>query len=275
MDKRACATCDKPIRGHFNRKRCRPCSRALVLRPKSSLTQEQIQQVRAWIGKIPVTEMAERLGTSVSNIKRAFRGESIWYHNGKYKNRPELVAAVLHYYAKNGKLKTIERFPDVSVKSIVDRPEFYGFEKPRRQVRWTDEQLAEAARMAGLISFKAQAGYFRRPSANEGSIRSLWSKRFKQGWAQLNGMAWIHAHHLVDGRARYIRPQGTGRNWAKTMAAARIILWVDMEKALKPELPPFIREAVKTMADFQRWLWRSDNPRPLILKMIKVREQPA
>jgi AcrR family transcriptional regulator len=223
---------------------------------------------------MPVNEMAERLNTSVTNIKRAFRGKRLWFHNGKYKNRPELVESVLAYYAKHGKNETIKRFPDVKVKCIVDRPEYYGHSKPKRQIRWTDKQILEAARMAGLVSLKGQARYFNRPNADVGSIQSLWTKRFQMGSSNVNGMVHWYAKELVNHRARYIQPLGLSRA-DKLVKFRRVILWVDMEKCLKANVPSFIREAVKTMADFQRWLHGSDNPRAKILRMIETRELPA
>lgn len=87
----------------------------------------------------------------------------------------------------------------------------------------------------------------------------------------MNGMVHHHAKTLVNIKARYQKPTGQDRN-DNLVKFRRIILWVDMEKCLKAGTPEFIKEAVKTMADFQRWIWRSKNPKPLILKMIKERE---
>lgn len=227
--------------------------------------------MKSWIGKKPVTEMAKLLGTSVANIKRGLRGTSIWFHNGKYKNRPELVAQVLRYYAEHGKIATVERFPDVNVKCIVDRPEYYGLEKPKRQVRWTDREIHEAAKMAGLISPQGQAKYFNRPNAFNGSIKSLWVKKFKLAGGSINGMPYWTAQHLVDSSTQYLKAKGCGRK-GESVNFRWLALWIDMENSLRPEVPPFIREAIHTMANFQRWLWKSKNPKPLILKMIQERE---
>lgn len=229
--------------------------------------------MRKWNGTMPATEMAERLDTSVSNIKRAFigTGERLWFKNGKYKNQPELVLAVMEHYAKHGKISTVKAFPNVNVKCIVDRPEYYGLEKPKRQVRWTDREIHEAAKMAGLISPSGQAKYFNRPNAFNGSIKSLWVKKFKLAGGSINGMPYWTAKYLVDSSAQFLRAGGSTRKGAP-VRFRWVCLWVDMEAALRPETPPFVREAIQTMADFQRWLWKTKNPKPQILKMMRERE---
>jgi hypothetical protein len=215
--------------------------------------------------------MAELLGVSVSNIKRAFVGTSIWFQNGKYKNRPELVAQVMGYYAKHGKPATVKRFPDVNVKSIIDRPEYYGLKKANRQIRWTDEQIIEAARMAGLVSPSAQAKYFNRPRAHAGSIKSLWMKKFKIGGGGVNGMVYWMAKDLVSPNAPYLKPVGESRN-KQPVEFRKLLLWVDMHRHVRPEVPEFIKDAIRTMAEFQKWLHGTKDPRKKILKMINERE---
>lgn len=212
------------------------------------------------------SELAEHVGCSRSNLIRWASRNGISLDSLSYK--PEVVERVLKYYAIHGKTKTQERFPDVSVRSIVERN--YG-RFPPRQVRWTNEQIIEAAKMSGLVSHKAQAKYFNRPGAHSGSIKSLWTKRFGLKAGSVNGMHHNQAKHFVNIRARYIYTVGTGST-GKTTTGRRLCLWVTMAESLKPGVPPLIANAIRTMADFQRWLWQSNDPKPLILKMIKERE---
>jgi len=217
-------------------------------------------------GKMMQRELAAHLGVSRSNLIRWATQAGVSLDAHSYK--PAIVSAVCRHYERHGKTKTQEIFPDVSVRSIIERN--YGKFKPR-QVRWTDEQIIEAARMAGLISFKAQARFFNRPNADIGSIKSLWMKRFGMGGGTVNGMVHDSAKHLVTSSARYLKPMGDNRK-GQPVQFRRLVLWVDMEKCLKPETPEFIASAIYSLADFQRWLWKSKNPKPLILKMIKERE---
>lgn len=220
------------------------------------------------IGKMSREDIAQTIGVSMPSLKRAFRGTRLAFHNYCVR-QPDLVRAVNRHYEKHGNAKTAEAFglKPKQVEHIVYR---YKMHQPR-QIRWTDKQITEAVKMAGLVSAKAQAKFFNRPNANEGAIKSLWMKRFGFGVGALNGMVHWCAKDLVTTKARYIRPMGTARD-GKLVKFRRLILWVDMEECLKKEMPPFIREAIHTMADFQRWLWKSENPKPLILKMIKERE---
>lgn len=232
------------------------------------MTQTQIAQAKMLIGKMSREDVARQVGTSVVSLKRAFRGTRLAFHN--YCSRqPELVRAVNRFYQEHGNARTAEQFglKPKQIEHIVYR---YKMHNPR-QIRWTNEQIHEAAKMAGLVSMKAQARYFNRPNANAGAIKSLWTKRFGMGACSVNGMVHDTAKHLVNIKARYLRPIGDSRK-NKPVLFRCVILWVDMEKCLKPEVPEFIRSAIHTMADFQRWLWKSDNPKPLILRMIKQRE---
>lgn len=205
-------------------------------------------------------EIAEALGTSLANLKRAFRGTRLAFYNYCTVN-PGLVRQVNKYYETHTLDETAKAFElkPKQVDHIVNR---YKQHAPK-QLRWTDQQIIEATRMAGLVSLKNQAKYFNRPRANVGSIKSLWAKRFESRAAAVNGMAHWQAKHLVIVKARYLQARPR---------AHRVILWVDMEKCLKSEVPKFIEDAIRIMADFQRWLWKSNNPKPLILKMIKERE---
>lgn len=214
-------------------------------------------------------ELAEHLGVSRTNLIRWASQSGVSLDAHSYK--PEVVARVLAYYEQHGKTRTQEAFPDVSVRSIVERN--YGAFRPR-QIRWTDAQIIEAARMAGLVSPRAQAKYFNRPNAHEGAIKSLWMKRFGFGAGSLNGMAHWQAKELVSVKARYLKPIGESRE-GEPIEFRRIILWVDMEKCLKRGTPAFIREAIETLANFQRWLWRCKNPKPKIIRMIREREALA
>lgn len=220
------------------------------------------------IGKMDRRDIAIALGVSISNLKRAFRGTRLAYYNYCTIN-PGLVRSVNKFYEDHTQKETSDHFglSEKQVDHIVNR---YKMHLPK-QIRWTDEQIVEAAKMAGLISFTAQAKYFNRPRANAGSIKSLWNKRFGFRGGSINGMVHFYAKELVSVKDRYIQPIGETR-YGKPTKFKRLILWIDMENFLKPDVPKFICDAIKELANFQRWLWQSENPKPLILKMIKERE---
>ncbi len=234
-------------------------------RLSGKLTQEQESEARRLAGTMKQSELAEHLGCSGSNLIRWARDQKLSLDS--LSSKPEIVRAVCSFYGQHGSLKTQKAFPNVKVRSIVERYKLY---EPR-QTRWTDEQLIEAARMAGLVSLSAQAKHFKRPNASSGSIMSLWMKRFGFSGGSINGMVHEHAKHLVTMKAEYLKPMSASRKGEKVQFR-KLILWVDMEHCLKPETPAFIKSAIHTLADFQRWLHGDSDPKLKIIKMIEERE---
>ncbi len=220
------------------------------------------------IGKMSREDIAERLGVSVPSLKRAFRGTRLAFHNYCQAN-PNLVRQVNAFYEKHGNKRTAEQF-GIRPKQVEYMVYRYKLYKPR-QIRWTEKQILELARMAGLISPTGQAKFFKRPNAYEGSIKSVWMKKFKIGGGSVNGMVHWYAKELVNHKARYIRTKGLSREGIP-VPFRRIILWVDMEKCLKKNVPIFIKDAIVSMAEFQRWLHGKSDTRNRILRMIKERE---
>lgn len=263
---RTCLDCSKDISGaHFNRKRCKPCARRLVRRPVGKLTKAQEKIVRRWAGKIYARKVAEKAGVPVTRLKRWARDNRVSLNALAYKR--EVVEQVCRFYEKHGRKKTQETFPDVKVRSIVERYKDFS----PRQEPWKGEQLIEAVKMAGLISKGAQARWFNRPGANQGAIRSLWIKKLNCAARNIHGLPRNHAKHLVNHRARYIQPTGDSRD-GKPCKARKLILWAQLEHCLKDGVPDFLRDAISAMADFQRWLFETDDVKAEVLKMIKERE---
>lgn len=216
------------------------------------------------IGKMPAKEIAVKLGTSISNLKRAFRGTRLAYFN-KHVINQDRVKRVCAYYEKHGRPATEKAFPEVKVRSIVERYKFY---RPR-QTRWTDEQIVELARMAGLVSFDEQARRFARPGAAAGSIKSAWQKKFGFGGQAINGMSNWMAKEIVTKDCPRILSHYWDTKRAGKHYGRNICLWVDMEKHLRPGVPDFIVSAIKQMAEFQRWL-HGRNAKANMMKLLET-----
>lgn len=273
---RMCPRCKRRQRKkHHNSKWCHPCAEELKHRPRGTLTPAQRRFAIQHAGDMRIDEIARRLRTSRSNVKRSCRSTRFHAVNGKYKYNPALVRQVCEYYFEHGKPATIEAFPHISVISIVDRPEYYGIQRRYRQIRWTPEQHLEAVRMAGLVPLEAQAHYFNRPRANLGAMRSFWIKRVRVAGGTLHGMPEYIAREVVTDRCprTLTEPwsvrEGGERDWNRNL-----VLWIDAEKHLRPGTPEFLETAVRTMADFTRWIFASKAPKRKILKMIRERSFP-
>lgn len=269
VDKK-CAECGvKLIKPHCNQKKCPKCRAYLNKYPKSTMTKEQIKRARALIGIKNRHEIAEEIGVSLSNLKRAFRGVR-FPRLSEYSS--DVIEKVCSYYEKHGKNKTQEKFKNVNVRAIVER---HNDKFKPRQVRWTDKELIELARMAGLISFAGQAKYFNRPRANDGSIWSVWVKKFHLGSGTLNGLQLNTSKYICTADCPTLKVKLLKRRDPRKISNIEnryIRLWVDLENHLKPEIAPYLKEAIKAMAKYQRWLFNSKNPKRKILKMIRERE---
>lgn len=249
-----CLNCKKRERKkHFNSKYCERCSSELRSKPKSTLTKSQINKAKKLIGKMPRDEIAKELKTSVSNLKRAKVGY-LYYKNYKYRANPKLVQRVCKFYEKHGLRKTQEEFPDITVRSLIERYPQY---RPR-QIRWTDEQIIDAVKMAGFVSFDEQSKYFNRPGAKAGSIKKLWISRLSGSPMAIHGLSGWNAQFIVDPKCPHV----------KTPSGISLYLWVDLENHLLPEMPQFLHEAVSTLATFQRKLYGVKNVRREILTKI-------
>lgn len=264
-----CLTCKTDITGsHSNRKRCEDCAAKSRQKPLGTMTKAQIKIVRSLADKKKLDDIAKELVVSRSNLIRSVKpfNISFTYHN-KHKNNPEMVKKIFCYYEKHGKVKTQEKFPDIKVRSVIERYKLFS----PRQIRWTDKEYIEAVKMAGLVSFKSQWIYFKRPLAYEGSIKSFWMKKFGFGSGKVNGLATHRGKNFVSDKCKPIKTMsGYTRN--KKEFSKSVYLWVDIEKHLNPSTNKDFKKAIKSLAKFQRWLWQSENPKPKILKMIKERE---
>jgi hypothetical protein len=256
-----CEAClAEPKCTHPNAKYCHGCRAERRRRPRSTLTPEQGAQVARWIGVLSRKEIAQRLGVSRAAVGRYTRDHGLYGRSDAYTSA--VVAAVCSAYETLGRRPTERLFPDVSIRSIVER---YKQHRPR-QIRWTGAQMIEAARMAGLVSATAQARYFGRPNAYAGSIRSVWAKRFQCAPMDVNGLGvqlawWIATPGLP---AVVVKHSAAGTCTPK-------VLWLDLVQHLRPDVPDWVRNAVQVLARFQAWLHGTDDP-AAIRAMITQRE---
>lgn len=257
--KRKCHRCKKKEIASTvkHAKYCLECRLELRQHPKHNLSKEQIKKVIPLIGKYSRVEIAKKLKVSVSDLQRYGKEHKLSFSTArgsrKYFRDPRLIKEVLDYYVKNGKIATAKKFPRVSIRSIVER-----YAHAPRQIRWTNPQLLDLLKMAGLISFPAQAKYFNRPRANAGSITSVWFKKLRYKYNNIHGLPNAVAKRLVTKRPIPI----------KVRYFNTLYLWCDIAKVVRPELPEYIKDAIKAIADLQRKIFKTDNPRQAIIKMI-------
>lgn len=258
--KRICPDCKKrPMQKHFNSKRCKPCAVARAKRPVGRLNETQIEMVIELKGTIYCRELAQKIGSSLANLKRWARDNKI--NLNAHKTKPEIVKMVTDYYIEHGFNKTREQFPNIKIRSIVDG--YLAGVKPR-QVRWNDEQLIYLAKTGGLVSKTYLASYFKRPNAYAGSINSAYTKRFNGKMSNINGLAKWYGEKIVKNSC----PIYKTNVWERKTGSKYIMLWVDVEKHMKDDVLDIVKKAVQSMAKFQRWLHGS-NVRESIENILK------
>lgn len=245
---RACRTCGADIATrHPNARSCLPCQQARERQPRSALSAEHATEVRRLAGTMARREIAAQLGVSLTQVNRFLREQGL---RSNARDTPaDLVHAVCTAYMALGLRKTEELFPGVGVRSIIERDYKRG-NFPPRQERWTSAQLLDAARMGGLISHNAQAGYFARPRAYNGSIAALWTKWFRCAPGAIHGLP-------LQGAWQALQPgtRGTLVRQHVLPGVKVVVLWLDMPGHLRPTLEPWVQDAIATLAQFQAWLW--------------------
>lgn len=159
---------------------------------------------------------------------------------------------------------TKKRFPGISVRSIIER-----YPHRQRQARWTDAQLIDLCKEAGLKTHAEIAKKMNRPRANAGSIVSVFQRRLGFRGSSIHGMSQYVARELVTPDCPFVRTAFWARRTSQKSYARRLYLWQDIGEHLKPDTPQFIRDAIRTLVAFEKWLWKSENPKREILKTIK------
>lgn len=264
--RRICPDCGKRRRqNHFNSKWCLPCALKRRKDPEPNLKDWQKEIIHSLDGKKDLFETARLAKTSKASVTRYRRKTGL--HKKYYSYSNDLIKKVCEYYFVHGKRETQKKFKDVHLRSIIERHySKLGF--PPRCQPWRPDEIIMLAKMAGIISKSAQAKYFNRPRAKGGSIHAAWSKKFKLGGGSINGIKPTLANQICKKTAFINTECWTTRRTSDRSFRRRIMLWVDVDKYIKPNVPDHLKQAIKALADFQRWL-HGRNVRANIKKLIK------
>lgn len=213
-------------------------------------------------------EQAQHLGCHVRDITawRLDQKDACRYYYSK-----EIVSAVLEECEQRGPLATQRLFPNVRVSSIINR---YRRETARKYAVWSAKEIVHASRMAGIIDRNAQAQLLPGQKRTPRAIFSFWTSRCRST-AYLHGLT-RKMGRMVAQKDCPIVPRNGG--WTvkakkkdaplKRMVSCWIVLWCDLERHLKPCVPKGIANAIRCMAEYQRWIFAPKDPGVAIRKMI-------
>ena len=228
----------------------------------NSLTENQIHFIRSNLDKMKRSDIAKKLNIPEVRLKRAASFKKWRFTSLKYSD--EIKKEVCDYFNQHGLKKTAEKFPEVRIRSIVERNKKY---RIARQKRWTENQIIQLAKFAGIINIKDQVKYFNRPLAKEQSIPRAWKRIFGISQMLINGLYYNKAKYIVNKNCPSINVSFLGDN------NCYLYLWIDIKKNIKKDLPNYIVKAIDACALFQNWIWGGGDVKRKILKMIKEIEK--
>ena len=247
-----CVECQAQPRrtAHRNTKYCEPCALALRHRPRAHVTVTQAALIRQMSGTMIRRELAQRVGVSQAQLHRYLTAEGLGSNARDYP--PDVVTTVCLTYQVLGKRETQALFPDVRVRSIVERYKQYA----PRQLRWTGVQQRELVRMAGLVSHTAQARYFNRPQRLRGVNQKLLGKGARRAPRDVNGLGAYTAYQVATPGVPAVIVKHQQNSGARP-----VVLWLDLAAHLRSDVGPFVREAVQVLARFQEAMHGTTNSR--------------
>lgn len=240
---------------------------ALELQKFSGLTDEQATALRKLGTTVSLDESAHIIGCSKSAVSRFRRKCGIAKPITRL-SRTQREQLVEVYYTQ-GPQAAQERWPTVCVGSVARR---HGKGRSCHHI-WTQDQLIEAAKMAGLVSMEQQAIWFRRTKQlKASSITNFWAKKFGYQGGAVHGLC-RHQAQVIAGPRCPMWPAAawtpTGSVYASSSRPRRwIALWVDLKEHIKPDAPPFVRDAICAMAEFQTWLFSGKSVKDAVTQLL-------
>lgn len=258
----SCERCGASLKGleYLGRRtRCPACAKTLADSRKPKVQPWQRNSLRQMAKVCTRSEMMVATGLSYITVYRVLRQEGLTRQVHRYP--PKEVEAVRDHYAKHGIRGLQDAFPGVCCETVRNKTKL-----PSRQLRWSSRQLHVAAQMSGLVPMAVQAAVLQPGKKDSGAVRSMWRRKLGNTGTELHGMRLKWAYRICRRTVPSIEVFFAARGAPVTQRRA---LWCDMAEHLQPGLPDFLRDAVLALADFQRWLFASEDPRAIVLQIVQ------
>ena len=201
-------------------------------------------------------EMAKILGLPEIRVQRAASYIKITFPGCK-KYSDDLIEEVLAYYKNEGPQKTREAYPDLKLRSIIEK---YGKGIQPHNRKWTNDEILEVIKLSGIFNAKKTASIFKRKKATEKSINKVWH-RLKCKPTQILGLPKYKGHLFVKKSCPRFKPLRSN--------GSEYFLWSDIVKHIKPDCPFFIKDAFEALSEFQIHLYGTKNVRRYLEKTKK------
>jgi len=235
---RKCASCDCSIENrHKNARRCVACAKLLRKSPAHNLTPHQQKKALELAGKMYRHEIAKAIGCSRAAFTRfAKERKDVDWNAHKYKD--ELVGEVVNFYINNSLDDTRKKFPNVRVRSIIDR-----YVGKIKCIPWSEQETVALYKYTGLASYTEIAVKLgRNPYAPK-------RKRERHVSGYVNSLPFNIAKKYTNRGCPFFYLKKTDKQSGQWVTP-----WVAMEKHLRAENPGWVNQAVASLAKFQKWL---------------------
>jgi hypothetical protein len=246
-----CVFCkkNKKVSDHANAKYCKKCNEMIRLKKACpSATREDVLAIKKLAGKITTKQIAVEIGADKNKVKTIARQHKISLKSfAKHQKNPLRTKQVIDFYERYGLQEAKKQFPEIRVRSIIER-----YPHRRRQEKWQAKKIIEAVKMSGIVSPGEIAKRLARPRANAGSITSLFQKRLKIKPTYCNGLPFEMAKKII-------KKEVAIKNRIKHDNSINIVPWFVIEKHIDKRASPIIKECVRAMASFQRWIHQAKN----------------
>lgn len=191
------------------------------------------RDIIALAGTMTREEIANSLRTSRATVNRCLRDNGI--KTGQPKQYPiEIREAVIAFYATHNKYETQKQFPDVRVRSIIER-----YETEAKQNFWTFE---EELKVLSMVTEKSTASIAKELKRGPASVNKMLRLRYNVSPKHLNGIAYRLCKHVLS--SDYI-PTKKGN--------AYIVNWQDFDTFIDTKNKDIIM-CVRILAEFRRFL---------------------
>lgn len=187
-------------------------------------------------------EIAKEVGCSTCALARFAKEHPEKNWNG-HKYTEKTIAKVVEYYLSHTLKETQEKFPDCTVRSIIDR-----YVSQTKCVKWEEAEILMLHKCTGLTAWSTIAKKLgRSPYAPK-------RKRQRVVSGSVNILDYHNAKNYVTSGCPFYHvkmgDRATGR-W--------VTPWTTAAKFLKSDNPPWVNQAILALAKFQKWLHGSES----------------
>lgn len=164
---------------------------------------------------------------------------------------------VLNYYKNHTAVQTIKYFAPQGIKagSILGPAKFRDISrKTNPPLNLSSKDMIHVYKLLGLVNCTQIASQL--PAAKRCSVYKLIRKKLPTKLFKIQ----LHCWH-VKKAALFCNVKNIEKVDPSNARGRGYYFFVDLEKNIKPDCPIFVKDAIMSLASFQRWLFENEHPR--------------